>query len=108
MNTGKNIKNLHAAYLTTNDENTYIPVNLLKNTGNIGGKIKPQDKDSTRLQELSLINNNYFGAIHCYIHLDMKLDNTMSRIFQEISLSELETLHQLCEVERTQIHNHSH
>ena len=33
----------------------------------------------------------------------MKLDNTISRVFQEMSLSELETLHQLCELERTQI-----
>ena len=33
----------------------------------------------------------------------MKLDYTISRIFQELSLSELETLHQLCELERTQI-----
>ena len=33
----------------------------------------------------------------------MKLDYTISRIFQEMSLSELETLHQLCESERTQI-----
>ena len=33
----------------------------------------------------------------------MKLDYTISRIFQEMSLSELETLHQLCELERTQI-----
>ena len=45
------------------------------------------------------MNNTYFGAIH----LDMKLDYTISRIFQEKSLSELETLHQLCELERTQI-----
>ena len=28
---------------------------------------------------------------------------TISRIFQEMSLSELETVHQLCELERTQI-----
>ena len=33
----------------------------------------------------------------------MKLDYTISRIFQEMSLSELETLHKLCEWERTQI-----
>ena len=67
-----------------------------KNTGNTGGKIKPQDKDRTRLQELSLMNNSYFGAIHYDIHLDMKLDYTITRIFQEMSLSELETLHHLC------------
>ena len=33
----------------------------------------------------------------------MKLDYTISRIFQEISLSELDMLHHLCELERTQI-----
>ena len=33
----------------------------------------------------------------------MKLDSTISRIFQEMSLSELETRHQLCEIESTQI-----
>ena len=33
----------------------------------------------------------------------MKLDYTISRVFQEMSLSELETRHQLCELERTQI-----
>ena len=49
------------------------------------------------------MNSTYFGNIHYDIHLDMKLDYTISRIFQEISLSELETLHQLCELERTQI-----
>ena len=103
MNTKKVKKNPHATHHTTNDENSYIPVNLLKNTGNIGGKTKPEDKDSTRLQELSLMNNTYFGAIHYDIHLDMKLDYTMSRIFQKKALSELETLHQLCELERTQI-----
>ena len=33
----------------------------------------------------------------------MKLDYTISRILQEMSLSELETLHQRCELNRTQI-----
>ena len=33
----------------------------------------------------------------------MKLDYTITRLFEEMSLSELETLHQLCELERTQI-----
>ena len=49
------------------------------------------------------MNISYFGNIHYDIHLDMKLNYTISRIFQEMSLSELETLHQLCELERTQI-----
>ena len=49
------------------------------------------------------MNNSYFGAIHYDIHLKLKLDYTISGMFQEMLLSELETLHQLCELERTQI-----
>ena len=75
----------------------------LRNTGNTGEKTKPQDIDSTRLQELSLKNNTYFGAIHYDIQIDMILDYTISRTFKEMSLSELETLHQLCELKRTHI-----
>ena len=49
------------------------------------------------------MNNTYFGNIHYDTDLDKKLDYTISIIFQEMSLSELETLHQLCELERTHI-----
>ena len=49
------------------------------------------------------MNNSYFGAIHYDIHLKLKLDYTISGMFEEMLLSELETLHQLCELERTQI-----
>ena len=86
-----------------NDRNPYVSVNFQKNIGRIGGNLKPQDTESTRLQELSLMNSSHFGASHYDIHLDMKLDYTIGRTFQEMSLSELETLHQLCELERTQI-----
>ena len=48
------------------------------------------------------MNNTHFGATHYDIHSDMKLDYTIKRIFREISLTELETLHQLRELERTQ------
>ena len=49
------------------------------------------------------MNNTHFGAIYYDIQLDMKLDYTISRIFKEMYLTELEILHQLCELERTQI-----
>ena len=49
------------------------------------------------------MNRTCFGAIHYDIHLDMKLGYTISRFFQEMSISELETLQQLCELERTHI-----
>ena len=104
MKTGnlENIKDL-LHQVSKNDKNSYIPVTFLKNAGTTGGKLRPQDKSSKRLQELSLMNNTYFGAIHYDIHLNMQLDYTKSRVFQEMTLSELETLHHLSELERTQI-----
>ena len=53
---------------STTVENPYVPVIFLENTGNIGGKLKPQVKDSTRLEKLSLMNDTQFGAIRYDIH----------------------------------------
>ena len=44
------------------------------------------------------MSNTNFSAIHYDIHLNMKFDYTNSRIFQKMSLSELKTLHHLCEL----------
>ena len=98
MTTGKIKFDPYATSHPINEGTSYIPVNFQKSTGQPGGKLKPHDSKSTRLQELSLMNSTYFGNIHYDIHLDMKLDYTISRIFQDMSLSELETLHQLCEL----------
>ena len=103
MNTGKIKFDPYATSHPLNEGTSYIPVIFQKSTEQPGGKLKPHDSRSTRLQELSQMNNTYFGNIHYDIHLDMKLDYTISRLFQEMSLSELETLHQLCELGRTQI-----
>ena len=103
MTTGKIKFDPCATSHPINEGTSYIPVNFQKSTGQPGGKLKTHDNKSTRLQELTLMNNTYFGNIHYNIHLDTKLDYTISRIFQEMSLSELEALHQLCELERTQI-----
>ena len=103
MTTGKIKIDPYATSHPINKATSYIPVNFQKSKGQPGGHLKPNDTRSTRLQELSLMNSTYFGNIHYDIHLDMKLDYTISRIFQKMSLSELETLHQLCELERTQI-----
>ena len=103
MTTGKVKFDPHATSHPINEGTSYVPVNFYKSKGQPGGKLKPYDSKSTRLQELSLMNSTYFGNIHYDIHLDMKLDYTIRRSFQEMSLSELELLHQLCELERTQI-----
>ena len=101
MNTGHLIVNPMALSHSLTDENPYVSVKFHKNIGQNGGKLKPQDTESTRLQKLSLMNTTFFGAIHYDIHLDMKLDYTIGRVFQEMSLSDLETLHQLRDFERT-------
>ena len=103
MTTGKIKFDPYATHHLINEDTSYIPVNLRKNAGKPGGRLEPYDSESKRLQELSLMNSTYFGAVHYDIHLDMKLDYKISRIFQEMLLSELETLYQLCELERTQI-----
>ena len=103
MTTGKIKFDPYATHHLINEDTSYITVNLCKSAGNPGGRLEPYDNESTRLQELSLMNTTYFGAIQFDIHLYMKLDYTISRFFQEMSISELETLHQLCELERTQI-----
>ena len=97
MTTGKIKFDPYATSHPINEGTSYVPVNFYKSTGQPGGKLKPYDSKSRRLQELSLMNSTYFGNIHYDMNLDMKLDYKISRIFQEMSLSELETLHQLCE-----------
>ena len=82
MNTGNLIVHPMATTRSFTDENSYVSVKFQKNTGQIGGKLKPEDTKSTRLKELSLINSTHFGAFHYDTHLDMKLDYTISRIFQ--------------------------
>ena len=65
MNKGKLIINPNPThYISNHDENSYIPVTFLENTGKTGGNYFPQEKNSTRLQELSLMNNIYFGVIN--------------------------------------------
>ena len=103
MTTGKIKFDPYATSHPINEGTSYVPVNFHESKGQPGGKLKPYYSKRTRLQELSLMNSTYFGNIHYDTHLDMKLDYRISKIFQEMSLSELETLHQLCELERTQI-----
>ena len=103
IKTGPLTLNMADSNRNREDENSYIPVTISKINGNTGGKIRPENQKKTRLQELSLTNNINFRAMHYNIHLDLKLFYTLSRIFQEKSFCELETLHHLCELERTQI-----
>ena len=64
MTTGKLKFDPHATGHPLNEGTSYIPVNFQKRTVQPGGKLKPHDSRSTRLQELSLMNNTYFRNIH--------------------------------------------
>ena len=50
MNTGKLIIQPMPTSRSYTDENSYVSVKFQQNTGRIVGNLKPQDKDSTRLQ----------------------------------------------------------
>ena len=64
MKTGKLINNEADTNQTRDNEKPYIPVPVYKNYGQISRKRLAENSDSTRLQELSLINHTIFGAIH--------------------------------------------
>ena len=55
MNTGKLIIHPMATSHSYTDENSYVSVKIQNNAGRTGGKLKPQDTESRRLQEISLI-----------------------------------------------------
>ena len=86
MTTGKIKVNPHATPICKNYGKPYTPVNFRKYNNHPVGKLTPIDSKSTRLQELSLMNTTYFGNMHYDIHLYIKLDYRISRIFQEMSL----------------------
>ena len=79
MKSGKIVFDPASSNQDREDEKSYIALRFYKNTGHTGGNIRPENKASTRLQEISLLNNTYFGSIYYDIHLDTKLDFTISR-----------------------------
>ena len=81
ITTGKIKFDPYATSHLKNEGTSYVPVNFYKSAGQPGGKLTPSDSKSTRLQEISRMNNTYFGNINYDIHLDMKLVYTISRIF---------------------------
>ena len=63
MKTGKLIITISYSNLYRKDEQSCIQVTFYKNKGTIGEKLLPENCDSNRLQQLSQMNNTYFGAI---------------------------------------------
>ena len=81
MKTGKLIITISYSNPNRKDEQSYIPVTFYKNKGTNGEKLLPEICDSTRLQQLSQMNNTYLGAIIYDIHIVMKLGYTICRNF---------------------------
>ena len=50
LTTGKIKFHPYATHHPFNEDTSYVPVNLIKNAGNPGEKLKPYDSKSTRLQ----------------------------------------------------------
>ena len=66
----------------------------------ISGKlIHTQDK----LLFPALSSSNNFATINYEAHINTKIDYSINHIFESMSVAELNTLHTICEVERTQL-----
>ena len=50
-----------------------------------------------------LNNSNSFGAVDYDVHVNTKIDYSINHVFKSMSLQELNTLHYICELERTQL-----
>ena len=64
--TGKLTIHPMATSHSTTDKNSYVPVKFQKNTGRIGGKLKPQDTDSTRLQDTDTFRRTITHEQHSF------------------------------------------
>ena len=103
MKTGILISPMSHSNQTREGEQFYIPVIFYKNNESVGVKLLSENRDSTQLQELSLMNKTFVGVIQYDVYLDMKLGHTIKRIFEEMSSIELETKQHLSELEQTQL-----
>ena len=85
MKTVKLILDMHEPNKNRDDKKILHPVTIYKNNENNGRIVRPEKKDSKKLQEFLRLNNPNFSETHYYIHLDIKLDYPISRTFQEMS-----------------------
>ena len=95
MKTGKLPSNPYPTYHNKNDKKNVCPSIISEKHRNYWWKTSLTRQEQYTFTRSNTHEQYLFGAIHYDIHLDMKLDYTISRIFQEMSLSELETLHHL-------------
>ena len=69
---------------------------------NISGKIQ-FDNCNQKYMFLALNVLNYFANIDYDAHINTKSDFTINHVFKSMAVEELNTLHTVCELERTQL-----
>ena len=69
---------------------------------NIGGKIQFDNSNKKYIFPALNISNN-FATIDYDAHINTKIDFTINHVFKSMTVQELNTLHTVCELERTQL-----
>ena len=69
---------------------------------NISGKIQCDNSNQTYIFPALNISNN-FATIDYDAHIKTKIDFTINHVFKSMTVQELNTLHTVCDLERTQL-----
>ena len=68
----------------------------------ISGNIKYDDSNKKYIFPTLNISNN-FATLDYDAHINTKIDFTINHVFKSMTVQELNTLHTICELERTQL-----
>ena len=95
-------EDIFVTYLDGFDMNTGLPKphSIIDQT--IGGNIKYDDSNKRYIFPALNISNN-FATLDYDGHINTKIDFTINHVFKSMTVQELNTLHTICELERTQL-----
>ena len=93
---------IFVTYLDGSDMNTGLPKphSIIDQT--ISGNIKSDDSNKRYIFPALNISNN-FATLDYDAHINTKIDFTINHVFKSMTVQELNTLHAICELERTQL-----
>ena len=89
---------IFVTYLDGFDMNTGQPRPHSMIDQRISGQIQ---NDNTNKKYINMSNN--FATLNCDAHIKTKIDFTINHVFKSMSVQEFNTLHIICELERTQL-----
>ena len=95
-------EDIFVTYLDGFDMNTGQPKPHSIIGQNISGKIQFDDSNNKYIIPALNISNN-FATIDYDAHINTKIVFTMNHVFKSMTVQELNTLHTVCELERTQL-----